>query len=73
MLFLFSPTKKQKKFQTCGDDNKVLSREELLDYEEYLAELTEEELKIELQWLESIGQAKKRGSTIVQNDSYYDM
>jgi hypothetical protein len=51
----------------------VLSREELLDYEEYLAELTEEELKIELQWLESIGQAKKRGSTIVQNDSYYDM
>jgi len=51
----------------------VLSREELLDYEEYLAELTEEELKIELQWLESIGQAKKRGSTIVQNDSYYEM
>ena len=51
----------------------MLSREELLDYEEYLAELTEEELKIELQWLESIGQAKKRGSTIVQNDSYYEM
>jgi len=51
----------------------VLSREEMLDYEEYLAELTEEELKIELQWLESIGQAKKRGSTIVQNDSYYEM
>jgi hypothetical protein len=51
----------------------VLSVEEMLDYEEYLAELTEEELKIELQWLESIGQAKKRGSTIVQNNSYYDM
>ncbi len=51
----------------------MLSREEMLDYEEYLAELTEEELKIELQWLESIGQAKKRGSTIVQNDSYYEM
>ena len=51
----------------------MLSREEMLDYEEYLAELTEEELKIELQWLESIGQAKKRGATIVQNNSYYDM
>ena len=51
----------------------MLSVEEMLDYEEYLAELTEEELKIELQWLESIGQAKKRGSTIVQNNSYYDM
>lgn len=73
MLFQFLPTKKQKKFQVCGDDNKVLSREEMLDYEEYLAELTEEELKIELQWLESIGQAKKRGATIVQNNSYYDM
>lgn len=45
----------------------------MLDYEEYLAELTEDELKIELQWLESIGQAKKRGSTVVQNNSYYDM
>lgn len=51
----------------------MLSKEEMLDYEEYLAELTEDELKIELQWLESIGQAKKRGSTVVQNNSYYDM
>ena len=51
----------------------MISKEEMQDYEEYLAELTQDELKIELQWLESIGQAKKRGSTVVQNNSYYDM
>ena len=51
----------------------MISNEEMQDYEQYLAELTEDELKIELQWLESIGQAKKRGSTVVQNNSYYDM
>ncbi len=51
----------------------MITNEEMQEYQEYLAELTEEELKIELQWLESIGQAKKRGSTVVQNDSYYDM
>lgn len=50
-----------------------LSIEEWQEYEEYLAELTDEELKIELQWLETIGKAKKRGSTIVQNQSYYEM
>ena len=51
----------------------MLSVEELEEYEEYLAELTSEELKIELQWLQSIGEAKQRGSTVVQNNSYYDM
>ena len=43
----------------------MINREEWEEYEEYLAELTDEELKIELEWLESIGQAKKRGNTIV--------
>ena len=51
----------------------MLTVEEMEEYEEYLQELTSEELKIELQWLESIGEAKKRGSTIVPNESYYDM
>ena len=50
-----------------------LTAEEWQEYEEYLAELTDEELKIELKWLETIGKAKKRGSTIVQNQSYYEM
>ena len=51
----------------------MLSLEEIEEYEDYLAELTSEELKIELQWLQSIGEAKKRGSTVVPNNSYYDM
>jgi len=51
----------------------MLSQDELEEYQDYLQELTAEELKIELQWLESIGQAKMRGSTVVQNESYYDM
>mgnify|MGYP006297710549 CR=1 FL=1 len=51
----------------------MLSLEEWEEYEEYLSELTDEELKIELQWLQSIGEAKKRGSTVVPNNSYYDM
>lgn len=51
----------------------MISQEEWEDYEEYLQELTDEELKIELQWLESIGEAKRRGSTVVPNQSYYDM
>jgi hypothetical protein len=51
----------------------MISGEEWEDYNEYLAELTDEELKIELEWLETIGKAKKRGSTIVQNESYYEM
>ena len=51
----------------------MISQEEWEDYEEYLQELTSDELKIELQWLQSIGEAKKRGSTVVPNESYYDM
>ena len=49
----------------------MLSNEEWQDYKEYLQELTETELKIELEWLETLGIAKKRGSTIssVQTDT----
>lgn len=51
----------------------MISSEEWEEYNDYLAELTDDELKIELEWLETIGKAKKRGSTIVQNQSYYEM
>ena len=51
----------------------MITTEEWEEYEDYLQELTSEELKIELQWLESIGQAKRRGCTVVPNESYYDM
>lgn len=42
----------------------MISNEEWQEYQAYLSELTDEELKIELQWLETLGKAKKRGSTI---------
>ena len=51
----------------------MLSQEEWEEYEEYLQELTDEELKIEMAWLKSVGEAKKRGSFIVPNESYYEM
>jgi hypothetical protein len=51
----------------------MITTQEWQEYEEYLQELTDEELKIELKWLESIGQAKRRGGTVVPNESLYDM
>ena len=51
----------------------MISKEEWEEYNDYLAELTDDELKVELEWLETIGKAKRRGSTIVQNQSYYEM
>lgn len=51
----------------------MITSEEWQEYEEYLAELTDEELKIELKWLESIGKAKRRGSTVVAVEQFYDM
>ena len=51
----------------------MLSLEEWEEYSEYLDELTNEEFEIEMKWLQSIGEAKQRGSTVVQNNSYYDM
>ena len=42
----------------------MVTNEEWEEYQAYLAELTEDELKIELRWLETIGKAKQRGSTV---------
>ncbi len=42
----------------------MIADEEWLEYRNYLAQLSEDELKIELKWLESVGQAKKRGSVV---------
>mgnify|MGYP003650507121 CR=1 FL=1 len=42
----------------------MVTNEEWEEYQAYLAELTEEELEIELQWLKSVGVAKQRGSTV---------
>ena len=51
----------------------MISAEEWQEYEEYLDELTSEELRIEMEWLKSVGEAKQRGSTVVYLESYYDM
>ena len=51
----------------------MLTVEEWEEYQEYLDELTDDEFEIELQWLQSIGEAKMRGSTVVPNYSQYDM
>jgi hypothetical protein len=40
----------------------MITENEWAEYHEYLAELSQEELEIELNWLESVGKAKKRGS-----------
>lgn len=42
----------------------MILKEEWLEYENYLSQLSEEELKIELKWLESVGKAKQRGSVV---------
>lgn len=48
----------------------MITNEEWQEYSEYLDELTDEEFEIELQWLESIGNAKKRGSIITSVENY---
>jgi hypothetical protein len=47
----------------------MMSNEQWREYETYLQALTEEELKIELQWLKSVGIAKKRGSTVTSTQT----
>jgi len=47
-----------------------INTEEWKEYHEYLAELTDAELKIELEWLESVGQAKNRGSVVSCIENY---
>ena len=48
----------------------MINTEEWSEYQEYLAELTDEELEIELEWLESIGKAKKRGSVVSSVENF---
>jgi hypothetical protein len=48
----------------------MISTEEWKEYEDYLMDLTTEELKIELNWLKSVGQAKERGSVVSCIENY---
>jgi hypothetical protein len=48
----------------------MITQEEWDEYHEYLTELTDDELKIELKWLESVGKAKKRGSVVSSVENY---
>jgi hypothetical protein len=50
-----------------------ITTEEWHEYKDYLQSLTTEELEIELKWLDTLGIAKKRGSTIasVQTDTLH--
>lgn len=48
----------------------MITNEEWLEYEDYLADLTEDELKIELNWLQSVGEAKNRGSVVSCIENY---
>jgi len=47
-----------------------ITYEEWKEYSEYLDDLNDEELKIELQWLESVGKAKQRGSVVSSVDNF---
>ena len=49
----------------------TISNADWEEYEEYLTTLSESELEIELEWLKSVGIAKRRGSTVTseQNDT----
>jgi hypothetical protein len=42
----------------------MLEKQQWEEYQVYLRSLSAEELKIELQWLETMGKAKKNGATI---------
>lgn len=48
----------------------MITQEEWEEYEDYLFGLTDEELKIELQWLESVGKAKQRGSVVSSVENF---
>jgi len=47
-----------------------ITKEEWEEYSEYLDSLSDEEFKIELQWLESVGKAKQRGSVVSSVDNF---
>jgi hypothetical protein len=48
----------------------VITEAEWEEYQDYLMELTDEELLIELKWLDTVGKAKKRGSTMSSVDNF---
>jgi hypothetical protein len=41
-----------------------ITKDEWVEYEEYLETLNESELEIEIEWLKSVGIAKQRGSVV---------
>lgn len=43
------------------------------DFEEYLQSLPPQDLKNELQWLETIGNAKQSGKNLVCIEQFYEM
>ena len=43
------------------------------DYFEYLEELSDDDLRKELIWLEEIGKAKKSGKNFIVTESIYEM
>ena len=43
------------------------------DYEEYLQNLSAEELEIELKLLKTLGKAKKDGKFIIPSNTFYEM
>ena len=47
-----------------------ITQDEWEEYAEYLDDLSDEEFKIELQWLESVGKAKQRGSVVSSVDNF---
>ena len=47
-----------------------ISEEDWQEYKDYLMDLTNEELKVELKWLESVGKAKQRGSVVTSVENY---
>ena len=49
------------------------SNEDWDDYEEYLQNLSANELEIELKLLHSLGKAKREGKNIVPNETFYKM
>ena len=48
----------------------MITEAEWEEYEDYLMELTDEQLLIELKWLDTVGKAKKRGSTMSSVDNF---
>lgn len=48
----------------------MITTDEWEEYQDYLSELTEEELQIELMWLDSVGKAKQRGSVVSSVENY---